>query len=192
MRLKPPKLREVRPAPSAEEKPRLREGRPGAHVGRGREGPLQEAGVRRKAVACLPAPRGAHAHLVAQLLGLLLQHGAALLVPADVRVVTKPLHVLQFLMGNFQLLLVVVMLLNLHFEVLQLLLGQCFQQPTLPNTPFTCKAPPCAAAHQGPAVLAQREAASADRAHRVPTGNHQRRERCRGKEGKVPGKAYLL
>lgn len=62
------------------------------------------------------------AHLVAQLLGLLLQHGVALLVPAHVLVVAEPLHVFQLLMRNFQLLLVVVMFLNFDFKVLQLLL----------------------------------------------------------------------
>lgn len=70
------------------------------------------------------AEAGAGTRLVAQLLGLLLQQGVALLVPAEVLVVTKPLHVPQFLMRNFQLLLVVVVLLNLHFKVLQLLLEQ--------------------------------------------------------------------
>lgn len=79
-----------------------------------------------------PLPRGAQrarrdgrrTHLVAQLLGLLLQHGVALLVPAHVLVVAKPLHVFQLLVRNFQLLLVVVVFFNFDFKVLQLLLGQ--------------------------------------------------------------------
>lgn len=66
--------------------------------------------------------RGAAPHLVAQLLGLLLQRGVALPVPAHVLVVAKPLHVFQFLMRNFQLLLVVVMFFDFDFKVLQLLL----------------------------------------------------------------------
>lgn len=41
------------------------------------------------------------AHLVAQLLGLLLQHGVALFVPAHVLFVTKSLHVFQLLVRNF-------------------------------------------------------------------------------------------
>lgn len=77
-----------------------------------------------------PLPRGAQrarrdggrTHLVAQLLGLLLQHGVALLVPAHVLVVAKPLHVFQLLVRNFQLLLVVVVFFNFDFKVLQLLL----------------------------------------------------------------------
>ena len=63
-----------------------------------------------------------HTHLVAQLLGLLLQHGVPFLVPADVLLVPKALHVFQFLMGNFQLLLVVVVLFNFGFKVLKLFL----------------------------------------------------------------------
>lgn len=62
-------------------------------------------------------------HLVAQLLGLLLQQHVLLLVATDVLGVTDALHMLQLLVGNLQLLLVVVVLLNFGFEVLELLLG---------------------------------------------------------------------
>lgn len=66
---------------------------------------------------------GRHPHLVAQLLGLLLQQHVFLLVAADVLGVTDALHVLQLLVGNLQLLLVVVVLFNFGLEVLELLLG---------------------------------------------------------------------
>lgn len=62
-------------------------------------------------------------HLVAQLLGLLLQQHVLLLVATDVLGVTDALHMLQLLVGNLQLLLVVVVLFNFGFEVLELLLG---------------------------------------------------------------------
>lgn len=61
-------------------------------------------------------------HLVAQLLGLLLQQDVLLLVAADVLGVTDALHVLQLLVGNLQLLLVVVVLFDFGLEVLKLLL----------------------------------------------------------------------
>lgn len=61
-------------------------------------------------------------HLVAQLLGLLLQQHVLLLVAADVLGITNALHVLQLLVGNLQLLLVVVMLFDFGLEVLELLL----------------------------------------------------------------------
>lgn len=61
-------------------------------------------------------------HLVAQLLGLLLQQHVLLLVAADVLGITDALHVLQLLVGNLQLLLVVVMLFDFGLEVLELLL----------------------------------------------------------------------
>lgn len=61
-------------------------------------------------------------HLVAQLLGLLLQQHVLLLVAADVLGVPDALHVLQLLVGNLQLLLVVVMLFDFGLEVLELLL----------------------------------------------------------------------
>ena len=64
----------------------------------------------------LPAPRRPRAHLVAQLLGLLLQHGVFLFVPAHVLLVPEALHVLQFLVRDFQLLLVVVVLFNFGFS----------------------------------------------------------------------------
>lgn len=86
--------------------------------GRGRAAPLCRGGDR----GSDRRPGSRQAHLVAQLLGLLLQHGVALLVPAHVLVVAEPLHVFQLLMRNFQLLLVVVMFLNFDFKVLQLLL----------------------------------------------------------------------
>ena len=63
------------------------------------------------------------AHLVAQLLGLLLQQHILLLVAADVLGVTDALHVLQLLVGDLQLLLVMVVLLDFGLEVLELLLG---------------------------------------------------------------------
>lgn len=63
------------------------------------------------------------AHLVAQLLGLLLQQHVLLLVAADVLGVTDALHVLQLLVGDLQLLLVMVVLLDFGLEVLELLLG---------------------------------------------------------------------
>jgi hypothetical protein len=66
-----------------------------------------------------------HTYLVAQFLGPLLQQHVLLPVPADVLLVAEALYVLQLLMGNFQLLLVVVMLLNFGFKVLKLLLEQC-------------------------------------------------------------------
>lgn len=61
-------------------------------------------------------------HLVAQLLGLLLQQHVLLFVAADVLGITDALHVLQLLVGNLQLLLVVVMLFDFGLEVLELLL----------------------------------------------------------------------
>lgn len=61
-------------------------------------------------------------HLVAQLLGLLLQQDVLLLVAADVLGVTDALHMLQLLVGNLQLLLVVVVLFDFGLEVLKLLL----------------------------------------------------------------------
>lgn len=61
-------------------------------------------------------------YLVAQLLGFLLQQDVLLLVAADVLGVTDALHVLQLLMGNLQLLLVVVVLFDFGLEVLKLLL----------------------------------------------------------------------
>lgn len=61
-------------------------------------------------------------HLVAQLLCLLLQQDVLLLVAADVLGVTDALHVLQLLVGNLQLLLVVVVLFDFGLEVLKLLL----------------------------------------------------------------------
>lgn len=62
------------------------------------------------------------AHLVAQLLCLLLQQHVLLLVAADVLGVTDALHMLQLLVGNLELLLVVIMLLDFGLEVLELLL----------------------------------------------------------------------
>lgn len=67
-------------------------------------------------------------HLVAQLLGLLLQQRILLLVAADVLGVTDALHMLQLLMGDLQLLLVVVVLFNFGLEVLELLLGGRHQE----------------------------------------------------------------
>lgn len=82
----------------------------------------QSTGLKRTGCKGGAGGRNGVSHLVAQLLGLLLQQHVLLLVAADVLGVTDALHVLQFLVGNLQLLLVVVMLFNFGLKVLELLL----------------------------------------------------------------------
>lgn len=62
-------------------------------------------------------------HLVTHLPGLLSEGVVLLLVADDVLLVPQRLHVLELLVGELQLLLVVLVLLHLGLKVPQLLLG---------------------------------------------------------------------